>query len=96
MNFAPAPFIDRAACRGLDPELFYPHRGENRIAVEAKAICAGCSVQDECLEWALGNRETIGIWGGTSDLERRVVRRQRRLVVAHGHGRTGAMSGRKG
>lgn len=63
----------RAACRGMDPELFFPGRGESTR--EAKAACAQCPVRDECLSAAYGGSERFGIWGGLSERERRVERR---------------------
>jgi WhiB family redox-sensing transcriptional regulator len=60
-----------AACRGLDPKLFFPERGEDTSA--AKAVCAGCPVRGACLAENLA--EHNGIWGGTSEHERRVLRR---------------------
>ncbi len=51
----------RAACRGADPDIFYPISDED--AEEAQAICAGCDVRHLCLEWALSNREHDGVWG---------------------------------
>lgn len=68
----------RAACRGLDPEIFFPERGESTR--EAKAVCAGCPVRPECLEYALDAREVNGIWGGKSERERRSIRRKRRTA----------------
>jgi WhiB family redox-sensing transcriptional regulator len=65
----------RAACLGCDPDLFYPSRGES--CVEAKAVCQVCPVRTECLEFALATGETLGIWGGTSERERRRIRRER-------------------
>ncbi|MEM7323501.1 MAG: WhiB family transcriptional regulator [Actinomycetota bacterium] len=65
-------YVD-GACRGLDPDLFFPERGES--TADAKAVCAGCVVRAECLEWALATRERFGIWGGTSERERRRLRR---------------------
>lgn len=65
----------RGNCAGLDPELFFPGRGES--TAEAKAICAGCAVRAECLEHALAKPEKFGIWGGLSERERRRIRRQR-------------------
>jgi WhiB family transcriptional regulator, redox-sensing transcriptional regulator len=67
---------DHANCLGLDADLFFPERGES--CAEAKAVCAGCSVRRECLEYALANNEQFGIWGGTSYRERRAIRRRRR------------------
>ncbi len=66
----------RAACRGLDPEIFYPASDEE--GDEAKAICAQCPVRQPCLEHALANREHDGVWGGATERERRRLVRQRR------------------
>ena len=66
----------RAACRGVEPDIFYPVTDEE--ADDAKAICAGCSVRERCLEWALTNREADGVWGGATERERRRIVRQRR------------------
>jgi WhiB family redox-sensing transcriptional regulator len=70
----------RGACRGLDPDVFYPLSDEE--AGEAKAICAACPVREPCLEFALDTREAEGIWGGTTARERRRLLRQRRKVAA--------------
>lgn len=69
-------WMRRAACveRAVDPDIFFPRRGRN--SWRGKAICATCPVKNECLEY--GIRETYGIWGGTSDRDRRVIRQQRR------------------
>lgn len=66
----------RGACNGLDPAVFYPDSEEN--AEEAKAICALCPVRLSCLEHALTMRERDGVWGGTTEKERRRIIRQRR------------------
>jgi WhiB family transcriptional regulator, redox-sensing transcriptional regulator len=65
-----------AACRGLDPEIFYPATEEE--AVVAKAVCEVCSIRQACLEHALGSRERDGVWGGATEEERRRIIRQRR------------------
>jgi WhiB family redox-sensing transcriptional regulator len=65
-----------AACRGLDPSIFYPPSEEE--AAEAKAICATCPVRQPCLEHALANRERDGVWGGLTERERRRLLRHRR------------------
>lgn len=64
-----------AACRGRRKEIFFPTRGET--TAPAKTICAGCPVRAECLDYALANHEHHGIWGGTSEQERRNMRRRR-------------------
>ena len=40
---------------------------------QAKAVCKRCPITDECLRWALDNRERYGIWGGKSEYERRLI-----------------------
>lgn len=67
----------QANCMGVDPDLFFPERGASTR--EAKAVCRGCVVQAECLEYALVNGEKFGIWGGLSERERRRLRRERTL-----------------
>jgi WhiB family redox-sensing transcriptional regulator len=69
-----------ANCQGVDPEFFFPERGES--TKEAKAVCRACDVQEECLEYSLANKERFGIWGGLSERERRRLRRRRSLVAA--------------
>jgi WhiB family transcriptional regulator, redox-sensing transcriptional regulator len=65
-----------AACSELEvgesDRLFFCGRGQSRLANQAKAICASCEVQGECLEFALRNPEETeyGVWGGTSPGER--------------------------
>lgn len=66
----------RAACRGVDPDVFYPAADEE--ADDAKAICGICPVREACLEYALVNRERDGVWGGATERERRRILRQRR------------------
>lgn len=68
----------RGACRGLDPELFYPRRGEPTAA--ATAVCQACPVRGPCLDYALDARELFGIWGGESERGRRELRRRRRAA----------------
>lgn len=73
----PLDWQDFANCTGVDPDLFFPGRGESTR--EAKAVCRGCSVRADCLEYALANGEKFGIWGGMSERERRKVRRNRMI-----------------
>ena len=68
----------RANCMGVDPELFFPERGASTR--EAKEVCRGCVVRQDCLEFAISNGEKFGIWGGMSERERRRVRRARILA----------------
>lgn len=64
------------ACRGLNPDIFYPDEDEE--ADVAKEICGSCVVQVACLEHALLRREKVGVWGGATERERRRMIRQRR------------------
>ncbi len=71
----------RAACRGQDPELFFPigTSGPAQIQIaEAKAVCARCPVREACLRFALDTGQEYGIWGGLTEDERQRLRRGRR------------------
>lgn len=69
----------RAACRGLDPIIFFPATDEE--AGPAKDVCGACAVREACLEHALGVREREGVWGGCTERERRrIIRRRRRAA----------------
>lgn len=60
-------WLEQAACRGLDPELFYPDRGQSTAA--PMAVCAACPVADNCAQTS--SYEKFGIWSGTSERQRR-------------------------
>ena len=64
---------ERALCAQTDPEAFFPEKGGSTR--EAKRICLGCEVRDECLDYALAHDERFGIWGGLSERERRRIKR---------------------
>lgn len=74
-------WLIKAACRGEDPELFFPI-GTTGPALQqteaAKKVCRRCEVIDTCLDWALRTGQDTGVWGGLSDLERRTLKRTRR------------------
>ena len=77
----------RAACRSVDPEVFFPVPVEGlayrtRVAV-AKAVCGGCAVRAECLAWALAHQPD-GIAGGMTEHERRQEKTRRRGVRRRG------------
>lgn len=69
----------RAACLGVDPELFFPI-GNTGPAVtqvaEAKRVCHACTVREVCLQWAMENHQDSGVWGGLSEEERRSMKRR--------------------
>lgn len=68
-----------AICRETDPELFFPvgTTGQALLQIDrAKEVCAECTVRISCLQFALETNQDSGIWGGTSEEERRNIRRQ--------------------
>lgn len=66
----------KAKCRGLDPSLFFPERGDNATLSQAKKICRDCPVKLDCLQYAVENREEFGVWGEMTVKGFRKVRRQ--------------------
>ena len=74
-----------AACRDADPDLFFPvgSTGPALRQIEvAKAVCRACPSLDPCLEFALRTGQDAGVWGATSEDERRAIRRARRRAAA--------------
>lgn len=69
---------EQAACRDTDPDLFFPV-GSTGPAIEqidsAKQVCSTCESMRACLEFALATNQESGVWGGTSEEERRRLRR---------------------
>jgi len=68
-----------AICRDTDPDLFFPvgTTGQALVQIDkAKEVCDQCTVRLECLEFALETNQDSGIWGGTSEEERRKLRRE--------------------
>ncbi|MDX1469395.1 MAG: WhiB family transcriptional regulator [Acidimicrobiia bacterium] len=68
---------DEAACAGYPNSLFFPSKEASARQVEkAKAICSVCPVSEECIEYAMETNQRSGIWGGTTEDERRSLRRK--------------------
>jgi len=74
-----APVLDErpwtvfSACREADPTIFFAStRDDDRAAVR---VCGTCTVRDECLGFALDTRERFGVWGGTTERERKRMMR---------------------
>ena len=66
-------------CNNHPPAVFFPSDG---VGVEvAKKICGTCPVQERCLEYALSQRIDHGVWGGTSERQRRRILKARRALV---------------
>ncbi|WP_405010169.1 WhiB family transcriptional regulator [Kitasatospora sp. NBC_01539] len=76
----------RAACRERDSALFFHPAGERGEPHEArdaaaKTVCTRCPVRRQCLEYALAAGEQYGVWGGTTEDERRALRSRRRRAA---------------
>ncbi len=72
-------WMEDGICRNLNPDTFFPSDG---VGVEvAKRICATCPVVNTCLEFALENRIDHGVWGGTSERQRRRILKARGVRI---------------
>ena len=92
MDMERADWRDDAACLRADPDLFFPVGTAGpalRQVDEAKRICRTCPVRTPCLTWALDQGNSSGIWGGTTEDERRAIRR---AALSRGHRRVGQAS----
>jgi WhiB family redox-sensing transcriptional regulator len=73
-------FRHHAACRDVDPELFFPTGtgplGQMQVR-QAKTVCRRCDVAVQCLEWSLNAAQVDGVWGGMDPDERRALHHQR-------------------
>jgi WhiB family redox-sensing transcriptional regulator len=77
------------ACVSTDPELFFPISDSGpsrRQAAQAKAVCAGCAVLRNCLDYAVGRGHLTGIWGGTTEEERQALRGSRSAPARSANG----------
>ncbi len=78
-NWNDLDWREDAVCRDLDPDLFFPI-GVTGHAIEqidaAKSFCRACPAQNACLEFAITTNQEYGVWGATTEDERRVLRRQ--------------------
>ena len=70
-------WMDAGNCRSVSPSVFFPSDG---VGVEvARQVCRDCPVKTACLEYALANHIDHGVWGGTSERERRRIARRHRV-----------------
>ncbi|MFI2350363.1 WhiB family transcriptional regulator [Streptomyces sp. NPDC019443] len=87
-ELTPNPGLAAALCKGIEPELFFPERGDRRTAALAREICAQCPVAEACLADALasegsaGHAQRFGIRGGTTPEERFGIYRRSRKTAA--------------
>ncbi len=74
-NSADTKWMADGNCAAKPPSVFFPSDG---VGVEvAKRVCEGCPVKSTCLEYAIENRIDHGVWGGTSERQRRRIVRAR-------------------
>jgi len=71
------PWQYKAACISADTTIFFSKRGGTRGP--ALEYCHNCDVRDCCLAEAVVQPELLGIWGGTTQRERRIIRHQEKL-----------------
>jgi WhiB family redox-sensing transcriptional regulator len=90
MELVERPWRFDAACASVDPDLFFPRRGEEGSS-QAKAVCATCPVRQDCLDAAILEGERYGIWGGLNYHERvayrkaqGIAQRQKQSTAEHG------------
>lgn len=70
-------WMERAACRGVDPRAFYADGKHSREQVNAaRKICAVCPVRPQCAAYAIETGEYYGVWGGMSQQQLRQRRRR--------------------
>lgn len=71
--------MEQAACRGMDPAIFFPERGQP--CGPAQAVCAKCPVREDCWEYSVETAAKHGIWGGMSERARRDRRRSEKISL---------------
>ena len=74
----PGTWREQAGCLGTDPDMFFPIGSTGPVVSEieaAKAVCRSCPVIEQCLRYALETNQESGVWGGTTEEERRRLRR---------------------
>ncbi|MFB9968090.1 WhiB family transcriptional regulator [Sinosporangium siamense] len=69
-------WMRQAACRDVDPEIFFPigsAPSRTQLAL-ARHVCSRCPVTEMCLNYALDTGQSAGVWAGTTEQERRALR----------------------
>lgn len=77
MTFRDNLWQNNAECLNSGSDPFFPEAGDNSKTFIARNFCKDCRVINECLEYALWSGEKFGVWGGTTERERRQIRRER-------------------
>ena len=71
-------WADQALCKTHPKkEWWFPDQSNHLLGEYAKKVCAECSVEEQCLEYALENDEQHGIWGGTTPKQRVRIKKRR-------------------
>ena len=94
-----ARWWSRAACSTTDPELFFPISGAGPAVQQvkrAKAICARCEIRQACLDYAIHTGPIQGVWGGTTERERRLLRHRARARHAQEQAAAGRAMAQQG
>jgi WhiB family transcriptional regulator, redox-sensing transcriptional regulator len=76
-------WMSDASCKDEDPESFFPVGEQDVRITEAKIVCGRCAVKAECLDYAIYTDSAFGIWGGTTEAERRrikIIRNRNRVA----------------
>jgi WhiB family redox-sensing transcriptional regulator len=64
-------------CITSDPDAFFP--ASSQQPNNALALCVDCPVKEECL--AAGMQERYGVWGGTTENDRKKMRREMNVAT---------------
>ena len=92
----PDDWRSRGACVSADPDLFFPVSSAGagqRQEEKARAFCGRCQVRPQCLAFALATRQAHGVWGGTTEDERRRLRQAEHQPEQRSSRRPGTLSG---
>ena len=73
----PGAWVDQAKCLHADTEMWFPLPGQAEVAFSALSLCRQCPVLMACREYAVQTRQTDGVWGGTTETDRKRLRRGR-------------------
>ena len=76
LSVVSSPFDGTQLCSMYSTDIFFPEEYEEADVAQAKSICNDCWLKDKCLSFALSINEKEGVWGGTTPVERRRIKRR--------------------
>lgn len=76
LSVVSSPFDGTQLCIDYDTDIFYPEEYEDEYVAQAKSICNNCWIKEKCLSYAITTNEKEGVWGGTTPIERRRIKRR--------------------